>query len=289
LSDNSQLSDLRYPRQGAGTPEMSYVEWLDLHHRVKLTSRQWFVRQIPIRSGDLLLDAGAGPGLWTELFLNKLGSHGCAVSCDIDQTMLSEGRNRNIKAYTNGNAKFVQGDVRNLPFADGRFDIAFIGNTLDYSGDARGALSEMARTVRPGGIVGAKGFDGTAIALHPIDPVLINTVASGAYQSLTSSGRGGEFDNALGRRLPAIFKSVGLTNVDVKPYTVAIHGPTNREQKIYLSRNAQMYADMASDQIDPKTRKRWLDHFDPYSPDYILDSPDLCFKMIEILVYARVC
>lgn len=48
---------------------------------------------------------------------------------------------------------FAQGDVARLPFADESFDAVFSFNGLEHFGDVDGALREMSRVLRPGGVM----------------------------------------------------------------------------------------------------------------------------------------
>ena len=47
----------------------------------------------------------------------------------------------------------AQADVTTLPFADAAFDAAVLGEVLEHVEDDRGALEEVARVLRPGGVL----------------------------------------------------------------------------------------------------------------------------------------
>jgi SAM-dependent methyltransferase len=72
---------------------------------------------------------------------------GCAVhGLDLSRELLRGARERLLRA------PLVQGDVQTLPYRDGGFDAATCcGSTLSYVDDARQALAEIARVLRPGG------------------------------------------------------------------------------------------------------------------------------------------
>jgi SAM-dependent methyltransferase len=66
------------------------------------------------------------------------------------------------------NAGFVTADAAALPFGDATFDLATAASSLEEAGDAAGVLSEVARVLRPGGVLrasyqdwrlGAPGFE----------------------------------------------------------------------------------------------------------------------------------
>ncbi|PZN09903.1 MAG: methyltransferase type 11 [Bacillota bacterium] len=52
------------------------------------------------------------------------------------------------------NARFVQGDVHALPFADGSFDLVTCRRAAHHFGDVERAVAEMVRVLRPGGRLG---------------------------------------------------------------------------------------------------------------------------------------
>ena len=51
------------------------------------------------------------------------------------------------------NATFHVGDVTDLPFEDGYFDVAHCHAVLMHVPDTKGVLSEVKRVLKPGGIV----------------------------------------------------------------------------------------------------------------------------------------
>jgi SAM-dependent methyltransferase len=57
------------------------------------------------------------------------------------------------------NLEFVLGDVYCLGFADGSFDVAHAHQVLQHLADPPAALREMARVVRPGGVIAARDGD----------------------------------------------------------------------------------------------------------------------------------
>jgi len=89
------------------------------------------------------LDAGCGTGFQAAI-LDEMGYsvHGL----DLSRQLLRGARERLLRAA------LVQGDVQTLPYRNGGFDAATCcGSTLSYVGDARHALAEIARVLRPGG------------------------------------------------------------------------------------------------------------------------------------------
>ncbi len=99
-----------------------------------------------------LLEVGCGIGVGpAELAL----AHDCrVVGIDRSARMIEWSRRR---AREHGVEELVElqvADVTDLPFDDGRFDVAFAESVLAFVADPAAALREMVRVVRPGGYVG---------------------------------------------------------------------------------------------------------------------------------------
>jgi SAM-dependent methyltransferase len=89
----------------------------------------------------LVLDVASGTGLVAERFRGRVRR---LVGLDLTPAMLRPGR-RHVDAM-------VRGLAEKLPFQDGIFDIAMERQGIQFM-DARLAVSEMVRVVRPGGRV----------------------------------------------------------------------------------------------------------------------------------------
>jgi ubiquinone/menaquinone biosynthesis C-methylase UbiE len=88
--------------------------------------------------GARVLDAGAGEGQYKRLFArHRYLGFDLGVG---DHTWNYSGLD-------------VRGDLAALPFGDGSFDAAISIVTLEHVRDPAGVLGEMARTLRPGGVV----------------------------------------------------------------------------------------------------------------------------------------
>jgi ubiquinone/menaquinone biosynthesis C-methylase UbiE len=98
--------------------------------------------------GREVLEVGCGTGL---ILARLAGLARRAVGVDLSPGMLALARERGLDV--------VEANATALPFPDASFDVAVSFKVLAHIPDIRGALSEMARVVRPGGIVAAEFYN----------------------------------------------------------------------------------------------------------------------------------
>ena len=127
--------------------------------RLGLTPHPGAVARGPrTRPGERLLEVGPGTGFYTLPVAQWLGSDGQLGICDLQQEMLDHAL-RTARRRGLSNVTATQSDARNLPYADARFDGAYLITVLGEIPDQRTALGELSRVLRPGGrlVVGLFG------------------------------------------------------------------------------------------------------------------------------------
>jgi demethylmenaquinone methyltransferase / 2-methoxy-6-polyprenyl-1,4-benzoquinol methylase len=102
-----------------------------------------------LKEGDRALDIAGGTGDLAMAFSKKVGASGQVVHTDINEAMLSTGRNRLIDAGVV--LPTLVCDAEKLPFADGYFDLVSVAFGLRNMTHKDVALREMCRVLRPGG------------------------------------------------------------------------------------------------------------------------------------------
>ena len=110
-----------------------------------------------LKPGMRLLDCGCGPGSVT-IGLAEVVSPAEVIGFDIDPNMIERARAAATAAEVK-NVSFEVGDVYGLPYPDASFDAVWSQLMLMHVPDPLGALKEMRRVLRPGGVVGIRDAD----------------------------------------------------------------------------------------------------------------------------------
>jgi len=106
----------------------------------------------------------------------------------------------------------VQGDALALPFADGTFDRVICSEVLEHIPNDIGAMTELARVLRPGGTM--------AITVPRFGPEVINWALSDAYHNVP----GGHIRIYRKSQLKSRLTSVGMV-VKGHHYAHGLHSP----------------------------------------------------------------
>lgn len=154
-----------------------------------------------------VLDVGCGPGTIT-IGLAAYVPDGEVVGIDAAASILDEARSL-AGAAGQENVRFEAGDVAALDFPDGSFDVVHVHQVLQHLPDAVGALEEMRRVCRKGGIVAGRDGDYGAMCWHPGSEGL--TRWQQLYRAVARSA-GGEPD--AGRCLGAWAIAAGFSHVE---------------------------------------------------------------------------
>ncbi|MDD0810407.1 bifunctional demethylmenaquinone methyltransferase/2-methoxy-6-polyprenyl-1,4-benzoquinol methylase UbiE [Curvibacter sp. RS43] len=183
-----------------------------------------------LKEGDQVLDIAGGTGDLSMAFAKKVGRTGRVVHTDINEAMLSTGRDRLLNAGVV--LPTLVCDAEKLPFPDQHFDLVSVAFGLRNMTHKDVALREMNRVLKPGGKLLVLEFSKVAAPLSkPYDwysfkvlPQLGQLVAGDAesYRYLAESIR----MHPSQEELKALMKQCGFGHVDYHNLTggvVALH------------------------------------------------------------------
>ncbi|MEZ0171089.1 class I SAM-dependent methyltransferase [Microvirga sp. TS319] len=113
-----------------------------------------FIGFAGLANDERVLDVGCGTGSLT-FALPRVADVGEITAIDFSAAFVEEARRRN----DNPKITIQEGDACALAFPDGRFDRALALLVLHFVPEARKAVAEMRRVVRPGGRIAAAVWD----------------------------------------------------------------------------------------------------------------------------------
>jgi len=123
--------------------------------------RSFLVSKVDVGPGDRVLDVATGTAAVARELVRRTGC--TVVGVDQSAEMLAEARRR-----VNGSVDLVEASAESLPFADGEFDALTFTYLLRYVDDAPATLRELARVVRPGGVIAGLEFGVPAGLWRPL-------------------------------------------------------------------------------------------------------------------------
>ena len=175
-----------------------------------------------LRAGMDLLDVGCGPASITADLAERVAP-GRVVALDAASGALEAARATLRDRGLSEQVEVTSGDVVALPFEDASFDVVHAHQVLQHLADPVGALAEMRRVTRPGGIVAVRDAVYSAMTWFP-EPAGMEQWRS-VYMA-TARANGGEPD--AGSRLLSWARAAGFTDVTASASTWCYATPADR-------------------------------------------------------------
>jgi SAM-dependent methyltransferase len=163
------------------------------------------LRELAIRSGERILDVGAGLGQLTRAMARAAGARGVGVERSREQ--LERARALARSDGEEASAELREGDALALPLRDeewGTFDLAHARFILEHVPSPERVVAGMVRAVRPGGRIVLCDDDHSLLRLHPEPPGVMN-VWDAFVRTYDRNGN----DPFVGRRLVALLHGAG--------------------------------------------------------------------------------
>ena len=159
-----------------------------------------------LREGASVLDVGCGPGTITLDLAQAVGT-GHVVGVEPVEGPLVHAR-RNAEARGDARTEFVRGDVYELAWDTGVFDVVHAHQVLQHLVDPVAGLREMGRVTRTGGIVACRDVDYASMVWYPESDDM--TLWLDLYRRLA---RANHAEPDAGRHLIAWARAAGLDDI----------------------------------------------------------------------------
>ena len=124
-----------------------------------------------LSKGARVLDVGCGPGSITVGLARHVGPTGSVTAIDVVDGIVQQAAAA-VRAAGLENTSCEVCSVNELPYAPGSFDVVYAHQTLQHLSDPVGALLEMRRVVRPGGIIAVRDADYSSMLGQPASPAI---------------------------------------------------------------------------------------------------------------------
>ncbi|MFD3476333.1 class I SAM-dependent methyltransferase [Streptomyces sp. NPDC058695] len=107
------------------------------------------VAELGLRAGDRVLDAGCGTGRALPALRDAVGPSGAVLGVDLTPAMLEAA----VRAGRDRAGSLMLADVTRLPVRSESLDAVFGSGLVAHLPQPQGNLRELARVVRPGGLL----------------------------------------------------------------------------------------------------------------------------------------
>ena len=219
------------------------------------------------------LDVGCGIGLQAMLLADAVGDQGRITGVDIDPDLTKFGTSLVGKAGYRDRISFRQGDMKNLPFEEDRFDWAWSADCVGYpAGEIFPVLKELKRVVCPGGVIALIGWSSQQVLPgHQMLEARLNATCSGFEPLLHGKRPEQHFLRSLGR-----LRQAGFDEVTAQTFVGTVQAPLGALEKAALTSLFKMLWGQPQPGVSPKDRAEYRRLCEPASADFILDSDDYC-------------
>ncbi len=160
-----------------------------------------------LQPGHRVLDIGCGTGDDARALAQQVGPGGMILGLDYSATMLREARQRS--AGLGLPLAFCRGDVHRLSLASGHFDGCRADRTFQHLANPRQALSEIVRVTRAGGRIVIVDPDHETMLVDSPQLALTRRFFDWRSDQLRQG--------SLAHHMPALFKQLGLVEVQIVP------------------------------------------------------------------------
>jgi ubiquinone/menaquinone biosynthesis C-methylase UbiE len=266
--------------------EISYSGMAAWVHRVTEPAIRAAIRALRLPPGSRGLDAGCGIGNHALWLAESVSPAGHVTGVDISPDCLARAKELAGKTELAEQVLFQYGDLNHLPFDAGAFDWAWNADTLwPVAGkDPRPLVDELARVVKPGGIVAIVFWSSQRLLPgYPLLEARLNATHAANFPYTDGTKPELHILRALGW-----LREAGLEELQVRTFVVDVHAPLDAVARNALTGSFHMFWRNAEPEVTPEDWAEFQRLCQPESPDFILNVPDYYAFVTYSLFYGRV-
>ncbi len=264
---------------------LNAIEWLETHHISKIVERRQMIRDLQLKTGSFIVDAGCGPGLWTPLLAETIGPRGRIIGVDISAEALVTAQQRSYKQWYRRQVQYKCAAFEELPIAPGSADVIFSANVSQYLQKPIDTFATMGRYLTNGGRLVIKDIDFGTLRFHNIDPGLQARVfqAREHWEQLRLDEGYTFEDSWVGSKLAGYLRAAGYENIQEKSYRILRKYPLSREYRCYLQGIAEWFVSEGAPLLASEDLTNWLQCF-LYETQNVLDQESFASEETEFIV-----
>ncbi len=127
---------------------------------------RFLLSKLDLPSGARVLDIATGTGAVALKVAQRPDA--CVIGVDITRPMLIQAQARATEAGLSRRLELAEATAEAVPFADGVFDAVILTYLLRYVSDVPSTLRELARVLRPGGVMLSLDFAVPGPMVYPL-------------------------------------------------------------------------------------------------------------------------
>ncbi|URN17623.1 MULTISPECIES: class I SAM-dependent methyltransferase [Streptomyces] len=248
----------------------------------------WLADLLPVGAARRILDVGSGPGVLSGL-LAETFPYAEVVAVDATPELLERARERN--AGLGGRVTALRAELPGDADTLGEADLVWAGESVHHIGDQRGALADLARRLRPGGLL-ALAEGGLAARHLPRDtgfgrPGLearIEALAAGWFTEMRAALPGAREET---EDWPALLAAAGLVPSGTRTFLLDVPAPVPAAVREHVVAVFTRTRDVVGDRL-PGEDLAALDRLlDPDDPAGLHRRPDLYLLTARTVHTAR--
>jgi ubiquinone/menaquinone biosynthesis C-methylase UbiE len=189
-----------------------FLHFLDEGNKLARVWKQPILDGLRLQPGAQVLDVGCGMGADALDLAAAVGETGHVTGVDFSETLIAEAIRR--AANRSLSITFEVGDAQALRFPDHSFDAVRTERMLMHVPNPEQALSEMSRVLRHRGCMAVHDFDW--------ETQFCDSPYKDTARKIALSFCDGLKHGWIGRRLPRLFREIGMTEIAVSYKTVTI-------------------------------------------------------------------
>lgn len=164
--------------------------------------------RVGVEPGETIVDFGCGPGYVAAQLARLAGPDGHVYAIDVNEAMVARAREVADASGRGDQITTYHCLDERLPLTDGVADRVYAKNVLEYVPDLHSVLTELKRTLSPGGTMVASDSDFGFVVVEPLTPAEVTELFEAAAPAFKEPN--------VGRKLRAAFLEVGFDEVNVE-------------------------------------------------------------------------